>query len=118
MSLRDGMWLMREHGYTCVPVVSPDGEYKGAVTEGDFLYYLTDHPDTDLDNVFIRQILRPDFIQAVPFNVSMGQLLATSLEQNFVPVVDDRNIFIGIVTRKNILAYLMHDKDVKDRTSK
>ncbi|WP_289422453.1 CBS domain-containing protein, partial [Faecalibaculum rodentium] len=81
----------------------------------DFLYYLTDHPDTDLDNVFIRQILRPDFIQAVPFNVSMGQLLATSLEQNFVPVVDDRNIFIGIVTRKNILAYLMHDKDVKDR---
>ncbi|WP_289221155.1 CBS domain-containing protein [Faecalibaculum rodentium] len=118
LSLRDGMWLMREHGYTCVPVVSPDGEYKGAVTEGDFLYYLTDHPDTDLDNVFIRQILRPDFIQAVPFNVSMGQLLATSLEQNFVPVVDDRNIFIGIVTRKNILAYLMHDKDVKDRTSK
>ncbi|WP_067554240.1 CBS domain-containing protein [Faecalibaculum rodentium] len=117
LSLRDGMWLMREHGYTSVPVVAPDGEYKGAVTEGDFLYYLTDHPDTDLDTITIGEILRPGFMHAVPFNVSMGELLAASLEQNFVPVVDDRNIFIGIVTRKNILAYLMRDRNVKDETT-
>ncbi len=114
LSLRDGMYLMRQHGFTAVPVVSSNGEYVGSVTEGDFLYYLTDHPTTNLDEVFIREIIRPGFIKAVPFNVSMGELLAASLEQNFVPVVDDRNIFIGIVTRKNILSYLMRDRTVKN----
>lgn len=29
----------------------------------------------------------------------------TSLNQNFVPVVDDNGIFIGIITRKSIIEY-------------
>lgn len=107
LSLRDGMRLLRQHGYTSVPVITQEGEYAGAVTEGDFLYYLTDHPDADLDAVTIREIIRPGFMEAVSFNVGMGELLAHSLQQNFVPVVDDRDIFIGIVTRKNILEYLL-----------
>ena len=42
----------------------------------------------------------------VPVSVStdMNDLLQKALDQNFVPVVDDRNTFIGIVTRKSILA--------------
>ena len=30
------------------------------------------------------------------------------LDQNFVPVVDDRDMFVGIVTRRSVLAYLMN----------
>ena len=30
-----------------------------------------------------------------------------ALEQNFVPVVDDRNSFIGIITRKAIMKYCL-----------
>lgn len=44
----------------------------------------------------------------------MSELFNRSLEQNYVPVVDDRNIFIGIVTRKTIISYLMthHSADL------
>ena len=35
-------------------------------------------------------------------------LIERSLEQNYVPIVDDRGIFIGIVTRKSIIKYLMN----------
>ena len=46
---------------------------------------------------------------AVSSSVSMNELFQQSLEQNYVPVVDDRNIFIGIVTRKTIISYLMKE---------
>jgi CBS domain-containing protein len=38
---------------------------------------------------------------------SVEELLDRVLDQNFVPVVDDRDVFVGIVTRRSVLAYLM-----------
>ena len=34
---------------------------------------------------------------------TIGDLFKLSMNQNFVPVVDDRDVFIGIVTRRDIL---------------
>lgn len=36
----------------------------------------------------------------------MEDLFEKITNQNFVPVVDDNGIFIGIVTRKDVLLYL------------
>ena len=38
---------------------------------------------------------------------SPEELVAMAVEQNFVPVVDDREAFIGIVTRQKIMEYCM-----------
>lgn len=35
----------------------------------------------------------------------MEDMLNRALNQNFVPVVDDRKMFIGIITRKDIIKY-------------
>ena len=35
----------------------------------------------------------------------MEDLLQKAMNQNFVPVVDDMNNFIGIITRKSIIEY-------------
>jgi CBS domain-containing protein len=35
----------------------------------------------------------------------MEQLMEQAKNQNFVPVIDDRSIFIGIITRRDILTY-------------
>ena len=43
--------------------------------------------------------------KAVPVTTSMNDLLAAAVTQNFVPVVDDRQIFIGMVRRQAILEY-------------
>ena len=45
---------------------------------------------------------------AVRIDVDLKTLIERSLEQNYVPIVDDRGIFIGIVTRKSIIKYLMN----------
>jgi CBS domain-containing protein len=36
----------------------------------------------------------------------MEELFEKATNQNFVPVVDDNNVFIGIITRKDIILYL------------
>lgn len=38
-------------------------------------------------------------------DAEMEDLLTLSMNQNFIPVVDDRNIFIGIIRRREIIEY-------------
>ena len=111
ISIKDGLELMRKHKYTAMPIIDKDGYYVGVISEGDFLWYLVDHPNTtseEIEHMEIHDLVRKDFTQPVKMDVSVPDLFGQSLKQNFVPVVDDRNIFIGIVTRQSIIQYLMH----------
>ena len=37
----------------------------------------------------------------------MDELLELVLNQNFVPVVDDRNLFVGIITRQSVIRHFV-----------
>lgn len=114
ISIKDGLALMRKHKYTAMPIIDKDGYYVGVISEGDFLWYLVDHPNMtseEIEHMEIRELIRKDFTQPVKMDVSIPDLFQQSLKQNFVPVVDDRNVFIGIVTRQSIIQYLMHHPD-------
>lgn len=105
-TLRQGLEKMKAHGYTAIPVITNDGDYVGCISEGDFLWYLTNYPECDrksLEHIFIRDIMRSDFNPAVSIDVSFDVLFDRIINQNFVPVVDDRNKFIGIITRRDIM---------------
>ena len=43
--------------------------------------------------------------QTVDINCNMEDLVDTAMKQNFVPVLDDADNFIGIVRRSDILKY-------------
>lgn len=107
ISVEDGLKIMNEHGYTAMPVINKDGVYKGNITEGDFLWYLLKNPVVDLKSIKLKELIRKDYMPAASINVDMKSLFEQSLEQNYVPIVDDRYIFIGIVTRKSIIRYLI-----------
>ncbi len=107
-TMRQGLEKMRAHGYTAIPVISPSGEYLGTVSEGDFLWAITDKNGFTLkdgEKIKLTDIMRSKRDHAVSVSADMNELLLRIMEQNFVPVVDDRNIFIGIVTRRDIINY-------------
>ena len=58
-----------------------------------------------LERIKLTDIMRGVRDSAVTVTTQMDDLLYKIMEQNFVPVTDDRNIFIGIVTRKDIIKY-------------
>ena len=103
---------MHAHGYSAIPVLSKDGTYVGSVSEGDFLWHILEYRNNDLrvqENYQVSDILRKDFNPAVKIDVSMDELLERSMNQNFIPVVDDRNFFIGIVTRQDIIRSILKE---------
>ena len=52
----------------------------------------------------------------VPVSVttSMQDLINRASEQNFVPVIDDKNTFIGLVTRRAIMRYCQQTMAMED----
>lgn len=108
-TLRSAMIKMRRHGFTAVPVIDKDGMYVGTVTEGDFLWFLADQPEPDrraLEKHRVKEILKADRMVPANASASVEDIFSKLLSQNFVPVVDDRGAFVGIVTRKTILNML------------
>ena len=99
---------MEQYRYSEVPIINREGRYVGTITEGDLLWYVKDECDLNLskaENVKIAGIRRKRKTMAVSVNARMEDLMEKVLNQNFVPVVDDNDIFIGIVKRKDIIHY-------------
>ena len=65
--------------------------------------HITDLKGTE--NIPIMAIPRRATYKPVSVNAAMEDLLDRAINQNFVPVVDDKGSFIGIITRKAIIKY-------------
>ncbi len=113
-TVRQGLEKLRAHGYTAIPVLGKDGSYVGTVSEGDFLWNILDENDNSLrtrEKLPLRRLIRPGFNPAVRIDVTMDELLNRAMQQSFIPVVDDRGAFVGIVTRQNIMRRLTIPKE-------
>ncbi len=107
-TLRQALERMEVIGYAALPILNKKGEYCGTLTEGDMLWAVKNLCGMDLrqtENHRIMEISRRR--DNVPVNVTttMYDLISQASEQNFVPVVDDKNAFIGLVTRRSIMRY-------------
>lgn len=112
MNVRQAIEKMRAHSYTAVPVITKNGEYVGTITEGDLLWNLIDRESDleELETVKVSEIVRKDYTPAVSVNANQNELIKMITAQNFVPIVDDRNILMGIVTRKRVIQAISEDE--------
>ena len=109
-TIRQAIEKMEVAGYSALPILSRRGEYRGTLGEGDVLWAMKNLCNMDLRVAESRRIMeisrRKDNIP-VRVTTSMRDLVERSVNQNFVPVVDDKDTFIGLVTRKAIVTYCM-----------
>ncbi len=114
MTLRQGLEKLRRSGYSAIPVIDREDRYVGVVSEGDFLWRILESNETiqnvtmkKVERMTLRDIIQHDKVKAVCIDTDMEQLLGQAQVQNFVPVVDDRNVFIGLITRGDIIKYFV-----------
>ena len=109
-TLRQGIEKMRQYGFAAVPVIDDEGQYCGTVTEGDLLRQVLQHENkAEWEQIPLREAIRTDVKKPVNVMADMDELLSVAVTQNFVPVVDDRGMFIGIVTRQDIMRYFARE---------
>lgn len=116
-SLRQTIEKMEHHKYTAIPLLNRKGIYIGTITEGDLLRCIKDRSDLNLhvaEDIPIIEVQRRWHNEPVNINCNIEDLVTVSMKQNFVPVVDDEGVFIGIIRRKDIIQYCFEKSGVKD----
>ena len=112
-TVRQCLEKMRFHGYSAIPVINRQGLYVGTISEGDLLWRLIggdkeDQHVIDLkgtEEIHISDVLRLDRTPPARITATDEELLAKAMDQNFIPVIDDEDVFIGIVTRRTVMRY-------------
>lgn len=114
MTIRQGLEKLKRSGFAAVPVIDGQDRYVGVVSEGDFLWNILRHNENmneitmkKLEHMTVQDIIQTGRTRAVCIDTDMEELLVQAQNQNFVPVIDDRSVFIGIVTRKDIIRYFL-----------
>ncbi len=107
-TIRQALEKMETAGFAALPILNKRGEYRGTLTEGDLLWAVKNMCYMDMRQAEAHRIMeisrRKDHVP-VRVTTSMQDLVERASTQNFVPVVDDKDTFIGIVTRSAIIKY-------------
>lgn len=108
-TMRQAIEKIEYYRFTAIPLIDDEGKYVGTLTEGDLLWKMKNDKlgFGDVSKIRLPQIPRRVINNPVKVNANMEELMDLALEQNFVPVTDDFNTFIGIVKRKEIISYLL-----------
>ena len=109
-TVRQALEKMRYHRYVAIPVIDSEGKYVGTLRNDDILSYILESGSFDsrmAESNAVMEIIDGNYAPPVYHNASMSELIERVKEHNFVPVVDDRGCFVGIILRRDILNFLL-----------
>lgn len=107
-TLRQALEKMEYHRYTAMPVLNNEGYYLYSLFIDDCLWTFKNSPDlrfTDAEKIPISSIKTTRTVQPVNISASLEELMQKTVEQNFIPVVDDLGVYIGLVRRRDMVKY-------------
>ncbi|MBO7614336.1 MAG: CBS domain-containing protein [Bacilli bacterium] len=108
-TVRQAVEKMLFHKFTVIPILNNEGEYVGTISEGDLLRFIVAQDGIDkeeCESILIKDIDKYRSYKSVKVDASFDEIYEASLIQNFIPIVDDRNVFIGIIRRKEVVSYI------------
>ena len=117
-TVRQALEKMHNSRFTAVPVLDKDGRYVGTISEGDLLWFIVRGEGGEPHTMAIESLEDFKITDMYPLNTNnppclisstIEDLILRALETNFVPIVDDRDMYIGIVTRRAIIKHF-YDK--------
>lgn len=108
VTLRQALEKMDFYRFSVIPLLDEQGRYIGTLSEGDLLHYIKHDLDFDLtkgEDVEVKDIDRYRSYRPLSMESTLDELVNLAMEQNFIPVVDDRGVFMGIIRRRTILDF-------------
>ncbi|GAB6931005.1 CBS domain-containing protein [Paenibacillus sp. JCM 10914] len=107
-NMQEAMDMLEKSHYSAIPVIDENDKYVGTLSEGDLFWKMKNTPGLTFDNldtVQVSDINRRIYNECVSIQANLDDMLELAADQNFVPVVEEGEIFIGIIRRKDIIEY-------------
>ncbi|WP_127580371.1 CBS domain-containing protein [Paenibacillus koleovorans] len=107
-SMREALDVLESCHYTAIPILDEQGIYCGTVSEGDLLWKMKATPGLSFDTMHevpLVTIKKKFKMESVRIGADLDDMLKLAADQNFVPVVEEGGIFLGIIRRKDIIEY-------------
>lgn len=101
--------------YSVVPLLDKEGKYITTISEGDILRYIKNDAYFDIriaESVKVEQIEKYRPYKALTIFSSAEEVIKLSLEQNFIPIIDGRGAYIGIIKRRSIIDFLVKNTNL------
>jgi CBS domain-containing protein len=114
-TMAQALKIMESNRFTAVPLIDGKGKYAGTLTEGDLLWKMKNTPDltfNDTSKIILQDVPRQVLNTPVRVHAEMEDLFSLAIHQNFVPVVDDNENFIGIIKRSDIIGHFAKLKNI------
>ena len=113
-TIRQALEKFDAHKFSVVPTIDDNGKYKGTISEGDILRYIKNNCNFNIEvaesvRISELEIYRTYF--SLKIDADLEEIFALALEQNFVPIVDDSETYIGIIKRSDIIKYFYKERD-------
>ena len=111
-TIRQALEKFDYHKYSVVPLIDEEGRYISTLSEGDLLRFIKNDNNFDIsvaENKSIKEIKPYRPYKAISINSDIDEVIKLSLNQNFIPIIDDRGTYIGIIKRKDIIEYMMQN---------
>lgn len=112
-TIRQALEKFDFHKFSVVPLIDKNGKYYGTISEGDILRYIKNECDFDIHTAEKQQLSKIEkyrSYKAISINASMDDVLKLAIEQNFIPIKDDLDNYIGIIKRKDIIKDAIENK--------
>ena len=119
-SIRQAIEKMKYHGYASMPVLTRENQYIGTLTEGDLLWFFVEQNEIcqgnlyEMEKISIKKAMRGSHCEPVYIDTKSEELIARAMVHDFVPVVDDRDSFIGIIKRGTVMEKLVKERNQLD----
>ena len=116
-TVRQALEKMRYHKYVAIPVITEEGVYVGTLRSEDIFKYFVNNKKYSAraaEGDLVTKILDKDFLKPLSHSATTEELFKTVSDHNFAPVVDDRNCFIGMVLRRDVLDFLLKYYEKKE----
>ncbi len=108
-TVRQALEKMRYHHYVAIPVLDNEGKYVATLRMEDVFRYILSNGGFDFKSAEgdeLSAIIDPEYSRPLSHDAPIDDMIEYVKEHNFVPVVDDRGCFIGIILRRDVLSFL------------
>lgn len=116
-TIRQALEKYDYHKFTVIPLIDKSGKYVCTISDGDILRHIKNQAHFDVqsaENTLLLSIENYKPYKALDINCNDKDIILLSMEQHFIPINDDRGMFIGIIKRKDVIRYLYKKYSIQE----